>query len=393
MIKDFSVLYAGHVLEGDGIGFDGIPANDRWYDNDRLSMAMDIARQAAVFLDDLGFDILWMAEHHFQREGYECIPNLLIMSQYLAQHTQRIKFGCGFNILPMWHPIRLAEDFAMVDILTGGRVVFGIGRGYHTREVESFGAPMIDGDANRELFEEQFEIMMKAFNNESFSHQGKHYTIPPDIPYRGYDLTEVTLVPRPKTRPVDVWQPIVSASDRALDFMAKWGIKGVILGTGEQYVAEWVQRYQAANRRPAGTWRWARASASACGPWWTTPPPARAASCSRCSRSTSSSPRPLGMLRYSDQQIAATGPGGVARHIAAGTDFQDVIDNRAWFAGSPEDTIAYLEELQDKYPGLEQVMIAFPMGATTAQFKEQMGRFAAEVIPHFKESTTAGAEP
>ena len=249
MIQTFSTLYAGHVLEGDGIGFDGVPANDRWYDNDRLATAMDIARQAAVFLDDLGFDILWMAEHHFQREGYECIPNLLIMSQYLAQHTKRIKFGCGFNILPMWHPIRLAEDFAMVDILTEGRVVFGIGRGYHTREVESFGAPMIDGDANRELFEEQFEIVMKAFSSEAFSHQGKHYTIPPEIPYRGYDLKEVTLVPRPRTQPVDVWQPIVSASDRALDFMAKWGIKGVILGTGQEYVEEWVHRYQAANQR------------------------------------------------------------------------------------------------------------------------------------------------
>ena len=384
MIKDFSVLYAGHVLEGDGIGFDGVPANDRWYDNDRLSMAMDIARQAAVFLDDLGFDILWMAEHHFQREGYECIPNLLIMSQYLAQHTNRIKFGCGFNILPMWHPIRLAEDFAMVDILTGGRVVFGIGRGYHTREVESFGAPMIDGDANRELFEEQFEIMMKAFNSESFSHQGKHYTIPPDIPYRGYDLKEVTLVPRPKTQPVDVWQPIVSASDRALDFMAKWGIKGVILGTGEQYVEEWVQRYQAANQR-AG--RDLALGEGLCVGLWAMVDDTTAGARRQLQPLFEEHVKfaaPLGMLRYSDQQISATGPGGVARHIAAGTDFQDVIDNRAWFAGSPEDTIAYLEELQDKYPGLEQIMIAFPMGATTNQFKEQMGRFAAEVIPHFK---------
>ena len=182
MIQTFSTLYAGHVLEGDGIGFEGVPANDRWYDNDRLATAMDIAKQAAVFLDDLGFDILWMAEHHFQREGYECIPNLLIMSQYLSQFTKRIKFGCGFNILPMWHPIRLAEDYAMVDILTEGRVVFGVGRGYHTREVESFGAPMMDSDANRELFEEQFEIIMKAFRSESFSHQGKHYSIPPEIP-------------------------------------------------------------------------------------------------------------------------------------------------------------------------------------------------------------------
>ena len=71
--------------------------------------------------------------------------------------------------------------------------------------------------------------------------------------------------------------------------------------------------------------------------------------------------------------------------------FQDVIDNRAWFAGSPEDAVTYLEELQDKYPGLEQVMIAFPMGATTTQFREQMGRFAAEVIPHFKKETAASA--
>ena len=71
--------------------------------------------------------------------------------------------------------------------------------------------------------------------------------------------------------------------------------------------------------------------------------------------------------------------------------FQDVIDNRAWFAGSPEDAVTYLEELQDKYPGPEQVMIAFPMGATTTQFREQMGRFAAEVIPHFKKETAASA--
>ena len=64
-------------------------------------------------------------------------------------YTTKLKFGCGFNVLPMWHPLRLAEDFAMADILTGGRVIFGIGRGYHTREVETFGAPMQDADANR----------------------------------------------------------------------------------------------------------------------------------------------------------------------------------------------------------------------------------------------------
>ena len=67
-------------------------------------------------------------------------------------------------------------------------MIFGVGRGYHTREVETFGAPMRDADANRASFEEQFEIIMKAFNEQAFTHKGKHYTLPPEVPYRGYQL-------------------------------------------------------------------------------------------------------------------------------------------------------------------------------------------------------------
>ena len=62
-----------------------------------------------------------MAEHHFQPEGTELIPNLLMMAMHLCGVTRKIKIGCGFNIVPMWHPLRLAEDYAMADILTGGR--------------------------------------------------------------------------------------------------------------------------------------------------------------------------------------------------------------------------------------------------------------------------------
>ena len=67
-----------------------------------------------------------------------------MLSTHLAAKTKHLKFGCGFNIVPMWHPLRLAEDYAMADILTGGRMIFGVGRGYHSREVETFGAPVID---------------------------------------------------------------------------------------------------------------------------------------------------------------------------------------------------------------------------------------------------------
>src|SRR5712691_9320464 len=145
-----------------------------------------------------------MAEHHFQPEGTELIPNLLMMAMHLCGVTKNIKIGCGFNVVPMWHPLRLAEDYAMADILSGGRVIFGVARGYHTREVESFGSPLTDQTANREMFEEGVEILFKAFEGEPFSHQGKYYTIPPEVPYRGYTLKEITLVPaadRPKAVP------------------------------------------------------------------------------------------------------------------------------------------------------------------------------------------------
>src|SRR5262249_54553819 len=103
------------------------------------------------------------AEHHFQPEGTELIPNLLMMAMHLCGVTKNLRFGCGFNVVPMWHPLRLAEDYAMADILTGGRVIFGVARGYHTREVETFGAPLRDQKANRELFEEGVDILFKAF--------------------------------------------------------------------------------------------------------------------------------------------------------------------------------------------------------------------------------------
>src|SRR6202022_2616370 len=202
MITKFTTVYAGHVDLPDG-GQNATPATERRYSNEHLASVFQKTEAIAKKMDALGFDTLWLAEHPFHHKGYAWTPHQ-----------------------PMWHPLRLAEDFATADILTGGRTIFGVGRGYHTREVETFGAPMLNQEANRELFEEQVEIIFKAFNEESFSHRGKNYTLPPEVPYRGYTLKELTLVPRPVRRPVECWQPIQSATPRALDFMAKHGLQG-----------------------------------------------------------------------------------------------------------------------------------------------------------------------
>src|SRR5262245_16839134 len=247
MITKFSNVYAGHVDLGD-MGQDATPANERRYGNAHLASVFAKTEAIARVMDEHGYAILWLAEHHFQHEGYEVIPNCLMAAVHLCHLTRALRIGCGFNIAPMWHPLRLAEDFATADILTKGRTVFGVGRGYHTREVETFGAPMLDGEANRELFEEQVEIVMKAFREESFSHRGKHYALPPEVPYRGYTLKELTLVPRP-VNPVETWQPVVSASARGLDFMMKHGIKGLIGGGAATMATKSIDAFQEAAHR------------------------------------------------------------------------------------------------------------------------------------------------
>ena len=100
MIKNFHVLYVGQI-ELDNIGLAGTPANDRRYSDERLREAFGTARDVAQHMDRLGYDGLWTAEHHFQREGYECLPNLIPLGLWLATQTERLKFGCvSFDFEP-----------------------------------------------------------------------------------------------------------------------------------------------------------------------------------------------------------------------------------------------------------------------------------------------------
>jgi alkanesulfonate monooxygenase SsuD/methylene tetrahydromethanopterin reductase-like flavin-dependent oxidoreductase (luciferase family) len=377
MIKKFSVLYVGQI-ELENIGLEGTPSEARRYPNERLVEAFWTARDVAQLMDELGYHALWTAEHHFQREGYEVFPNLIQLGLWLATQTRRLKLGCAFNVLPMWHPVRLAEDYAMADIVTGGRVIMGVGRGYHSREVESFGAPVIDQAANRELFEEQMEVLLKCFNEESFSHRGKHYTIPPEVEYRGYTLRDVTCVPRPVHLPVEIWMPI--ASGKTIDFMARHDLKAMVTLNGEKILDDVVRAYQAACAKAGRVKQLGEDMIWGAGVYLadTAEEAIRRVEPSHDERYKWFAP--FGFVRYADEHGRTWGtPGAPARvpHL------KDGIQQKAWFVGPPSQIIDGIKSIEAKYPGLDHFMIHWAEGIPPKEFKEQLRWFAREVMPAF----------
>lgn len=393
MIKRYSSLFAGHI-DLDDMGQDATPANERRYTDAQLATIFDKTEALASVMDKHGYHALWLAEHHFQREGYECIPNVMMMGVHLAHLTKSLKIGCGFNITPMWHPLRLAEDYATADILTNGRVIFGVGRGYHTREVETFGSNITDQDANREEFEEAVDIIFKAFNNESFSHQGKYYTLPPEVPYRGYTLKELTLVPRPKTLPVECWQPIQGGTQRALDFMAKHGIKGILGGgVAEGGVMDSIMTgYRDALVRGGKTDAQLGEGLSVGFHFHLAPTVEQAIKESKSFYEENL--KMFGPLRLhrglTDEQIEIMGD---PRRAPDGglPSIEDAVKSQAFLAGPPERIIEQLKSVEKEYPALERIGVSHPMGTPQSVITEQLEWFGKEVMPAFKGKVGANA--
>ena len=388
MLSRFGTLYVGQVHH-QRLGFDAPAVNDRWYDDATLASPLTIAEDIAVHMDGLGYDTLWLAEHHFQREGYECIPNILLLATHLAARTERLRFGCGFNILPMWHPLRLAEDYAMADILTKGRVRLGVGRGYHSRELENFRPPGVvvgsSAEDARALFEEQVEVLMAALKKRTFSHDGRFYQLPPDgVDYRGYELEELTLVPKPQYS-TECWQPIVSATDRALDFMIDNGIKGFVGGgAASGGASETVARRWQAKLAERGRDTELGTDLIFGFSFYLADSEAEAKVAGRpILEEYQKMFAPLGFAgNVSDEQLAALAD--PAKAATAGLpDIDDAVAAGSWLVGPPERLIDSLGQVQEQYPGLEEVMVAQPVGAQPDTIAEQLQRFSEDVMPEF----------
>ena len=155
------------------------------------------------YSEELGFDYCLIAEHHFSNYGNS--PSPLLQALYIGQHTKRIKIGTAALVLPVWQPLRLAEEVAVLDNLIDGRFMCGVGRGYQPYEMGGFG---IELDDSRQRFTESLDVIIKAWTqDESFTYDGEHIKI----------NNPITVWPKPLQKPYPpLWLAGTSAESMKL---------------------------------------------------------------------------------------------------------------------------------------------------------------------------------
>jgi len=310
--------------------------------------------------DELGYDSVWIAEHHFSNYGY--VPNPLMMAIRVAAETQRVRIGTAVLVLPFWHPLRLAEEIAMADQLTGGRLEVGVARGYQAYEFSRFGLNFEDA---RPRTEEILEILLKALTEDGFSYEGKYHTIP-----------ETTIFPKSLQRPrPPIW--LAAQTEESFDASARLGLKTFTSGSArpiEVVRRNWNWFLEARRRHGVDT------------------PIEFAVQQQLCVAPTDDVAREwMGEFRYSYRQVQnlRQGQERVERGISyelpiEGEPSLDNLFETHTLSGSPESVRRKVQAYVDAV-GLTLLNCTFAMGKMPPEVVERSIRlFAEEVMPHFR---------
>src|SRR6204780_5030289 len=186
--------------------------SDNHYENNGRSSNQFVAdiTAEALYADKLGMHSAWIGEHHFNSLGVLSCPDLVLA--YVAANTTRIRLAPAVTVTPLHHPIRVAEQWATLDLLSNGRVDFAAGRGYDRREYEPF---HVSFDDNQGIFEEGLELIRRLWEaDDRISHHGKHYS-----------FDDVRITPKPVQRPLPTYGGLKQVADLYHETCAKLGKK------------------------------------------------------------------------------------------------------------------------------------------------------------------------
>ena len=317
-----------------------------------------------IHAEDVGLNSVWVPEHHFGLFGV--LPSAPVFLANVAARTKRVKLGPATVLLPVQHPIRVAEEFALLDLLSNGRAMLSAGRGYDAREYAAFG---VDFAKSQEIFFESLEVIRKAWSNETVSHHGVHYSFP-----------EITVLPRPVQQP---YPPIFVAcfSEPTLRYAARAGFDiifapfaaAMMFGSLQNAVAEFKKESEAAGHV------------------------GRKAKCSYFVNITyddqETSKTKERLLRYFHGIMPAF-PSDRATAPAHIRYFVDIVERmqtmtvedlgeRSIITGSPENCLKVLTDCEGA--GIEEVILYFGFGGWGhSDTMRSMDRVAKELLPHFE---------
>ena len=320
----------------------------------------DNLMEQCVIADELGFDTAWVAEHHFSRVGM--CPDALMVALAIAQKTKTIRVGTAISIVPFHNPIRLAEQAALVDVLSGGRLDFGIGRGSQPKEFQGFN---IDPSESRERMQEGIEVITRLLAGETLTFHGKYYS-----------CIDTEIYPKPVQDPLPIW--ISGTSPETYEYAAKNGFYVMASAShkGPEHYLEKIEIFKNAMRKdgkdpesceylmahnihvtddPESAWKEIEPAES----WY---------------------------LNYRSEVNSIEMPieqkESLKRNMSYKLSIREQIEGGG-VIGSPEKVIKDIERLENEFK-INHVMNFLLRGINQRDAIKSLERFAKEVMPHFK---------
>jgi alkanesulfonate monooxygenase SsuD/methylene tetrahydromethanopterin reductase-like flavin-dependent oxidoreductase (luciferase family) len=316
--------------------------------------------------DELGFDVAWLAELHFFK-GFSIMPSPLMVAVAAAQRTRRIRLGTAVTLLPFHHPLRAAEDAAAADLLTGGRLEYGVGRGTIAVHFQGFG---VARDESRDRFEEALEIIEHAWSAERVTYKG-----------RFYDIDDIAVAPRPLQKPHPPIR-IAANSPETAQFAGERGYDVLVASPINPMPGfyEHVRAYREALARGAHPERQGDVAAL----FFVNPQASRAAARAEAERS---------LLHYFQSIVDQTLVGGRGQYEGSYAYLKqvrerakaitwDTVEQTMAVYGAPEECIARIGEIHE-HGGVNQLVCWFNAGGLIPhrEVMATMERFAAKVMP------------
>lgn len=314
--------------------------------------------------EEMGFNSVWLPEHHFGLFGVLSIPTVALA--HLAARTRRVELGVAVVLLPVNHPLRVAEEYALLDLVSEGRVVFAAGRGYDKREYDAFGVDFAD---SRDIFDEGLDLLRRAWTEDEITYHGKYYTIPQPVSCQPRPVQQ----PHPPIFVACFSRPTVEMAARA-GFYTLFAPFAASMMFGSVQAAVQTYRDLAAQAGHTDT----------------------RSKCSYFCNVAHSDQELMGTkerLHYylnnflpAVPQDRATAP----PHIAYFADIAETVrgmkpedlGERSVVTGSPEACIASLKKCEEA--GIEEVILYFNFGGLShKETLKSMERFAKEVMPAF----------